>query len=837
MLNNAIDGVLDELTFSTESDEFGRQETVDLVPNGRTIEVTDDNKVEYIDCMADFILTRSIQRQIDAFLSGFREMIPSSLLIFNENELELLLCGLPDIDLHDLQNNIEYRGYKPADQTVQWFWQIAHDLTQQEKALLMLFVTGTSKIPLEGFKALQGANGVNPFTIQKGDGTDALPISHTCLTGDHAVLTRSGWRSIKTIVVGDVVASIHVGINSEGEEVEHATYELQWKKVTDVQSPVVRADAENHRLFRLQGKGVDIIATHDHRMLVACVASRKPQLRRAIGYETVGQLLDHQTWESSSSASNTQYTGARAVLRSAINKQQPWKVVIPKMTAVCEWWWAKDKQMAFLRFLGFWLSDGMLIVTDGYVAVGQRKLEATSWLIDLLDEVFPRGWTRCSTADYDAATTHRYIIRCPPLFEWLRAMAAGPQGYNPMDPTAVRSYPHFLSDAELARREFESSYGRPRTAGTQWTEAAMLDALAPGSLRRPCYVCNDASGVRLSCNGRCCAHVDDITCAHPACVILTCGDQWSCPRCVDENDPLRCLVCRHPHGTDDNDLLLCDGEGCERCMHVQCAGLTVVPEGDWLCRVCKYNAEASLPGVLETAMELETEPLTATSASKLQRRASAFNAAAQSSTTVVADYGAKPMKGGTVAAPVVAVGSQPSYRVVWNGGVFDIDIDSHWFYRKRWMGSDVADTFANLSQQQATALLEGFCRADGVDGHVHFDHKTGEPAKLWQCSNSSRPLIDHLQLIGQLAGAGVTLNRHSKAGQVGNINGRQVVGKVERWQLSFNFREVVTSAAGPQCPPSQACGRLGRHRRPRLLRVRLQGRRWQGVRHHRGGQS
>jgi len=38
----------------------------------------------------------------------------------------------------------------------------------------------TSRIPLEGFKALQGANGVNPFTIQKGEGLDALPISHTC---------------------------------------------------------------------------------------------------------------------------------------------------------------------------------------------------------------------------------------------------------------------------------------------------------------------------------------------------------------------------------------------------------------------------------------------------------------------------------------------------------------------------------------------------------------------------------------------------------------------------------------------------------------------------------
>ena len=133
----------------------------------------------FIHRITDFILTRSVQRQVDAFLQGFRELIPPALLIFNEHELELLLCGLPQIDLHDLQAHIEYRGYTVKDQTIQWFWQIAHDMSQQEKALLMLFVTGTSKIPLEGFKALQGANGINPFTIQKAEGVDTLPLAHT----------------------------------------------------------------------------------------------------------------------------------------------------------------------------------------------------------------------------------------------------------------------------------------------------------------------------------------------------------------------------------------------------------------------------------------------------------------------------------------------------------------------------------------------------------------------------------------------------------------------------------------------------------------------------------
>ena len=73
----------------------------------------------------------AIQRQIDAFLQGFRELIPPSLLIFNEQELELLLCGLPSIDLHDLQAHIEYRGYTAKDEVISWFWAIgATYLTQ-----------------------------------------------------------------------------------------------------------------------------------------------------------------------------------------------------------------------------------------------------------------------------------------------------------------------------------------------------------------------------------------------------------------------------------------------------------------------------------------------------------------------------------------------------------------------------------------------------------------------------------------------------------------------------------------------------------------------------------
>ena len=52
---------------------------------------------------------------------------------------------------------------------------------QAERAKFLLFVTGTSKVPLQGFGALEGMNSVQKFQIHRDDrSTDRLPSAHTC---------------------------------------------------------------------------------------------------------------------------------------------------------------------------------------------------------------------------------------------------------------------------------------------------------------------------------------------------------------------------------------------------------------------------------------------------------------------------------------------------------------------------------------------------------------------------------------------------------------------------------------------------------------------------------
>jgi E3 ubiquitin-protein ligase HUWE1 len=71
----------------------------ELKPGGRNIRVTEETKHEYVDLVADHILTNAIRPQITSFLEGFNELVPRELIsIFNDKELELLISGLPEID-------------------------------------------------------------------------------------------------------------------------------------------------------------------------------------------------------------------------------------------------------------------------------------------------------------------------------------------------------------------------------------------------------------------------------------------------------------------------------------------------------------------------------------------------------------------------------------------------------------------------------------------------------------------------------------------------------------------------------------------------------------------
>jgi E3 ubiquitin-protein ligase HUWE1 len=69
MLENDITDIITE-TFSVDNDKFGVIETIDFIPNGRNIAVTELNKQEYVRLMVEWKLTGSVKEQLDQFLKG-----------------------------------------------------------------------------------------------------------------------------------------------------------------------------------------------------------------------------------------------------------------------------------------------------------------------------------------------------------------------------------------------------------------------------------------------------------------------------------------------------------------------------------------------------------------------------------------------------------------------------------------------------------------------------------------------------------------------------------------------------------------------------------------------
>lgn len=178
--DNDITDVLD-LTFTAEDDRFGEIVEVDLKPGGRDIEVTEENKHEYVELISDWKIVKRVEEQFKAFMDGFNELIPQELVnVFDERELELLIGGLAEIDVEDWKKHTDYRGYQESDQVIQWFWQCIKEWDSEQKARLLQFTTGTSRIPVNGFKDLQGSDGPRRFTIEKAGEPNQLPKSHTC---------------------------------------------------------------------------------------------------------------------------------------------------------------------------------------------------------------------------------------------------------------------------------------------------------------------------------------------------------------------------------------------------------------------------------------------------------------------------------------------------------------------------------------------------------------------------------------------------------------------------------------------------------------------------------
>jgi hypothetical protein len=116
------------LDFTVTEEIMGLRTELELVKGGATRELTNENVAEYLEANLRYRMLDRTKLQLTELLLGFFDVVPASALtVFDPNELELILCGLSEIDMVDWQAHTNYSGiYQDSGSSakvVEWFWQ------------------------------------------------------------------------------------------------------------------------------------------------------------------------------------------------------------------------------------------------------------------------------------------------------------------------------------------------------------------------------------------------------------------------------------------------------------------------------------------------------------------------------------------------------------------------------------------------------------------------------------------------------------------------------------------------------------------------------------------
>ncbi|KAK4281445.1 hypothetical protein QN277_012938 [Acacia crassicarpa] len=156
----------------------------DIVLSSRTdhTAVNTRNLDDYVSLVVDATVKSGISRQVEAFKSGFNQVFSiEHLRIFNEEELERLLCGEFDSwAFHELADHIKFdHGYTASSPPIVNLLEIIQEFDDVQRRAFLQFVTGAPRLPPGGLASL------NPkLTVVRKHSTNRidsdLPSVMTC---------------------------------------------------------------------------------------------------------------------------------------------------------------------------------------------------------------------------------------------------------------------------------------------------------------------------------------------------------------------------------------------------------------------------------------------------------------------------------------------------------------------------------------------------------------------------------------------------------------------------------------------------------------------------------
>ncbi len=169
------------LDFAIDVDKYGSTEKVALCPGGEKRAVTNASRREYVELYTRYILDTAVTRQFEPFKRGFYTVCGGNALsLFSPEEIELLVRGSDEpLDIASLKLAATYDGWperRPGETeaAVRWFWQVFEEASPSDQRKLLIFITGSDRIP---------ATGVTSLSIRivcLGEDNGRYPTARTC---------------------------------------------------------------------------------------------------------------------------------------------------------------------------------------------------------------------------------------------------------------------------------------------------------------------------------------------------------------------------------------------------------------------------------------------------------------------------------------------------------------------------------------------------------------------------------------------------------------------------------------------------------------------------------
>lgn len=167
---------------------------IELIPHGSQVPVNIWNVGDYLDKVLDMTLGSGVQRQVDAFRSGFSQVFPyGALRAFTPQELVMLFGRVEEdwslaskLPLHGLivftftnppaalLDSIKAdHGYNMDSKSVRNLLQVMSELSPSQRRDFLQFVTGSPKLPIGGKDTMFSSKVIHTNMLRQG--SKALP--------------------------------------------------------------------------------------------------------------------------------------------------------------------------------------------------------------------------------------------------------------------------------------------------------------------------------------------------------------------------------------------------------------------------------------------------------------------------------------------------------------------------------------------------------------------------------------------------------------------------------------------------------------------------------------